>query len=1158
MPIIEFFCHNPVKVAVGVLLAVMFGFIALTQTPVQLTPDTAEPEIAVDTLWPGASALEVEREITDEQEDQLKSVEGMLEMKSTSQDSAASVTLKFPVGTNLADARLRVNDKLNQVPQYPVDAREPTVSEGAMNVEYIAWIMLQPIPPSLGELQGFAAEHPALRAPLAKFIDHDRPVTMAELVKLAREFPELKELIDGLPEPTLNRKFAEDTIEARFERVPGVSNSNTLGGREEEFRVVVDPLKLAANQLTIADLRRALQAQNQNTSAGDIQEGKHRNIIRTVGQFDTAEKVAETIVAIRGNAPVRVRDLADVGVDYKKADGIVRQKGVSTLAINCQQSPGTNVLQIMGPPRAELDLNGDGTITELELSECKLRHGDSIRIAIEELNMGVLRQRGLRLEQVYDQTEYIHAAVDMVEGNIYVGGTLAILVLLLFLRSPRTVLIIGLSIPVSVIASFLFIRGFGRSINVISLAGMAFAVGMVVDNSIVVLENIYRRYQELGESPAVAAVRGATEVWGAVVASTLTTLAVFIPVIFVEGQAGQLFRDIAIAISTAVGLSLIVSITVIPTAAMRILKPNSGGFGDSAPKGIWAWLVNRYSDGLEALLNLRGGFVLRAAIVVLFIGGSLLGAWLLLPKTEYLPEGNRNLVFAILLPPPGYNLEQLINVGERVETTVSPYWEAEPGSPEEAALAGPRIEQFFFVARGGRLFMGARASNPLRAGELVPVLQKAASSIPGMFAIVTQSSLFQSGLSGGRAIDIEITGPDIKRLNQIGQQIFFACMSEFPATEGHQTTPRSNLESTNPEFHVIPKPVQAADLQVTAADLGYTVNALVDGAYAGDYWHNGRKIDLVIYGADDFARRTQDIARLPIATPAGTVVNLGDVADVNPTGGPEVVNHSERLRAFTVQLKPSPLMPLETAINIVDTKIRRPILESPLAEGGLYNIRLSGSSDKLDEARRSLQGTLIIAAIITYLLMAGLFESWFYPTIIMTSVALGLVGGFGGLWLLNIFIPQNLDVVTMLGFVILIGTVVNNAILIVHQSLNYMREEGMTSTRAIVTSVRTRVRPIMMTTMTTVLGMLPLVVPNPSFGSGGIAWVPGAGSELYRGLGSVILGGLIVSTVFTLVLIPVAFHAALELQAFLKAMARSLRRPAKISESPLPQEALLP
>jgi HAE1 family hydrophobic/amphiphilic exporter-1 len=1137
MDIIGFFCANPVKVSVGVMLAVLFGFIALFDTPVQLTPDTTEPEISVDTIWPGASALEVERQIVDEQEDQLKSVEGLSEFESTSKDSAASIILKFPVGTDLADARLKVSDKLNQVPEYPVDAREPTISEGAMNVEYIAWIMLQPLPPSCAELNSFVELHPNLREPLAKYLDGTMPPDMPALVKLGRIHPEIRELLDALPNPSLMRKFAEDMIEARIERIPGIANSSVLGGREEEFRVTVNPLKLAAHQVTIADLRQALQAENRNTSAGDIQEGKTRNVIRTVGQYDTAEKVAETIVAIRDNAPVRVRDVAEVGIDFKKPDGVVRQKGVTTLAINCQQSPGTNVLEIMGPPREELDLDGDGRITEFELSECRKLNGDSVRIAIEELNLGLLNPRGLVLEQVYDQTEYIYAATDLVEGNIYVGGALAIAVLLLFLRSPRSVLIIGLSIPVSVIASFLFIRGFGRSINVISLAGMAFAVGMVVDNSIVVLENIYRRYQG-GESPAVASSRGAHEVWGAVVASTLTTLAVFIPVIFQQGQAGQLFRDIAIAISCAVGLSLIVSITVIPTAAMRILKPNSGGFDDSASTGWLSVIVNWFSGWLDYLLRMPGSFVIRLGITAFFVVGSIFGAWLLLPKAEYLPEGNRNLVFAILLPPPGYSIDQMINVGERVELGMSPYWEAMPGSPEAAALDGPLVEEFFFVARGGQLFMGAKAVDPLQAGRLVPVLQRAAGSIPGMFAIVAQSSLFQSGLSGGRAIDIEITGPEISRLNQIGQKIFFDCMRVFPADQGHQTTPRSNLESTNPEYHIVARPEKAADLGLTTGELGYTVNALVDGAYSGDYWHNGRKIDLVLYGADEYARRTQDIAQLPIATPRGTVVNLGSIAEVNPTGGPEVVNHRERQRSFTVQVKPSPTMPLQTAIEMVDEQIRRPILESPLVEGGLYNIQLSGTSDKLDEARRSMQGNLLLAAVITYLLMAGLFESWLYPLIIMTSVALGLVGGFGGLAALNLFIPQSLDVLTMLGFVILIGTVVNNAILIVHQSINNM-QEGMEPRVAIVESVRTRVRPILMTTLTTVLGMLPLVVPLPTWQDGGITLAPGAGSELYRGLGSVILGGLIVSTVFTLVLIPICFSLALDVKGALTSRRRT-------------------
>ena len=561
-------------------------------------------------------------------------------------------------------------------------------------------------------------------------------------------------------------------------------------------------------------------------------------------------------------------------------------------------------------------------------------------------------------------------------------------------------------------------------------------------------------------------------------------------------------------------------------------------------------MVNLFIQWLKLMMTMPGGALIRFGIVVLMVAGSYWGSQLMMPKMEYLPEGNRNLVYAILLPPSGYNVNQMIKVGRRVEDDMAKYWEAEAGSPEEAALDGPRMKNFFFVARGGRLFMGAAAEDPLSAGGMLPVIRKAASQIPGTYAFVVQSSLFQSGLSGGRSIDVDITGPDISRLNQLGSMVFMQSMGigpyegkgvfppmtmsadGTPVPTGHQVTPKSNLESTNPELHVLPNWEHAADLGVSTEELGYAVNALVDGAYAGDYWHNGRKIDLVIYGADEYARRTQDLENLPVSTRSGKVVNISSLAHVKATGGPEVVNHIERQRSITIQIKPNSLMALDEAISLADEKIRQPLLGSPLTEGGLYQIRFAGTADKLQDTKRAMQGSLLMAGLITYLLMCALFESYFYPLIIMTSVALGMVGGFAGLAILNIYFKQPMDTLTMLGFVILIGVVVNNAILIVHQALQNMKG-GMDHQAAILDSTRTRLRPIFMSTITTVLGMLPLVVPMPSWNaSGKMVFIPGAGSELYRGLGSVVLGGLIVSTVFTLVLIPLSFSLALDARQF--------------------------
>ncbi len=1148
MNFIAFSIQNPVKVTVAVMLLMLFGGIAYISTPVQLTPDVVEPEITVSTRWPGASAQEVEQEIIEEQEEQLKSVEGLEEFTSESADSSGSITLRFPVGTELSDARARVSEKLNQVPDYPDDASEPVISTVNANTNAIAWYILKPLPPTKEDLQNLVILQPELADPLADIMNAAGPVDLTRINDLVDDFPVLKTFVLGRNNPALMKKFAEDFIEAEFERVPGIANANVFGGQDQEFRVVVNPSRLASFGVTIDALRAALTMQNQNTSAGDIQEGKQRNVVRTLGQFQSPEQVEDCIITQRGGSPIRVRDVATVGISYKKPDGVVRQQGLSALAINAQQSPGTNLKAIMGPRREQLDLNGDGDITSLELAECERIHGRCLRISVEELNQRVLKQKGVYLDQVYDQTLYLDSATELVRSNVYVGGALAILVLLLFLRSLRSVLIIGMAIPICVIGTCLFVKIFDRSINVISLAGMAFAIGMVVDNAIVVLENIYRHHQ-MGKSAQQAALEGTQEVWGAVLASTLTTLAVFVPVIFVQGQAGQLFRDIAIAISCAVALSLLISVTVIPTAAARILNRRGGrrdgieadgspsptqvaGFGPGGLFGLVrfsSFLNGAFVSLMRRLLMMPGSALVRLLIVLAFMAGSVALSQQLMPDTEYLPNGNRNLVIAILLPPPGYNVDQMIKLGEEIEREVAPYW---LGTAGEGAL---EIESFFFVARGRSLFMGARCKDELRAKELIPILAKAAGSQPGVIPIVSQASLFASGLSGGRTIDIEITGPDLEVLVVEAQKAFGMCLGEFPMSEGNQLRPIPGLDLSSPELHVIPKLEKASERGISSTSIGYAVNALVDGAFAGDYWYEGRRVDLVIYGDDEYADRTQDLENLPLSTPDGGTVQLSSVADVVLSRGPEQVNHIERLRSITIQLKPAEGIALEAALRSVDEKIRKPLMASPNFQSGLYQVRLAGTADKLADTWYELKWNLVLAVVLTYLLMSALFESFLYPIVIMTSVALALVGGLIGLNVLNLFTFQTLDMLTMLGFVILIGTVVNNAILIVHQTLNLIRNEGLDSTDAVCESVRTRIRPIFMSTLTTVLGMLPLVVPIPSYEGGQLLWVAGAGSELYRGLGSVVLGGLIVSTMFTLILVPAGFSLFMDAQ---KALSR--------------------
>jgi HAE1 family hydrophobic/amphiphilic exporter-1 len=478
-------------------------------------------------------------------------------------------------------------------------------------------------------------------------------------------------------------------------------------------------------------------------------------------------------------------------------------------------------------------------------------------------------------------------------------------------------------------------------------------------------------------------------------------------------------------------------------------------------------------------------------------------------------------VFGIVLPPPGYNVDKLMELAVTVEQDLEPYWNVDPDSPQAAELKYPIIDDFFVVAFNRQVFMGLRAHNPMRAAELVNLVSTIGNTrLEGAIAFGAQSSIFDQGLAGGRTVNVEITGPDVTKLVALGGQVFGQVMPLLSTPDAPvQARPEPSLDLSSPEVHIQPKLVQAADMRISTTDLGFTANALIDGAYVSDYFLAGKKIDLTVMGEEQYARTTQDIEALPIATPMGQLVPLSAVANVELASGPEQINHRERERAITILVTPPATVPLEVAMDKIQDEIVQPIVAGGQLEGG-YHIHLAGTADKLRQAWQAMRFNILLAAIITYLLMAALFESWLYPFVIILTVPLGAVGGVLGLWLLNFYVLQTLDVLTMLGFVILIGTVVNNPILIVHQSLNHMREDGMSPSEAIVESVRTRIRPILMTAVTTVLGLLPLVL------------FPGAGSELYRGLGAVLLGGLIVSTLLPLVLIPALFSLTMDARAW--------------------------
>ncbi len=862
--------------------------------------------------------------------------------------------------------------------------------------------------------------------------------------------------------------FFEDSIRQNFERIKGVGSMFVFGGTEDQLHVILDMEKMARNKIAINQLTGAIQATNITTSAGVQGVGRKNYRIRTIGQFQTPEEALDVVVYDDGLKRVFLRDVAEVERGYAKESAAVLHNGRQILVVGLRKETGANVLEM----------------------------SDRVEEEVNRLNTGILADKGLAIELVYDQREYITTAINLVKQNVLVGGLLAIAVLLTFLRSVRTTLATAVAIPISVIGTFIFLWLAGRNLNVVSLAGISFAVGMLVDNSIVVLENI-DRHRRLGKTAYQAAYDGAREVWGAIFASTATTVAVFLPVIFMQEEAGQLFRDIAIAITFSILISLLVSLSVIPTL-INIL------YRRSAVREKTRLQQSPTGRVLAAGLMAVSGFCLknvftRLVTVLFFTAASALVIVALRPPAEYLPQGNRNLIINILIPPPGYSVEKYKEIGAGIFTAVKPYFD------EDGKDGLPQLRQMFFVGADRFTLFGAISTYETRAAELIPLFTRIMNSLPGIFGVSIQAGIFEQGLGQGRTVEVNLSGEDIDVIAGSAMTLFGAIRGRI---EGAQVRPVPSLETSYPEILVVGNQERLAANGLSVRDLGTYVDILMDGRRVDDFSPEGvKQIDLLLKGRDSEFLIPEDILEATIVNSYGDLIKIGDVADLRYSQSMPQINRLERKRTISLQVTPPETMPLQTAIAIIEEEL----VASLGAAGKLPGVTISigGNADKLVTTGEALKWNLLLALLITYLLLAALFENFFYPFIILFTVPLAAAGGFIGLRLVNIFIaPQGFDVLAMLGFIILIGAVVNNAILIVHQSLNNVRYYQFEGIAAITEAVRTRIRPIFMSATTSVLALSPLVVAT------------GSGSELYRGLGSILLGGLAVSTMFTLFVIP--------------------------------------
>ncbi|HMB60729.1 MAG TPA: efflux RND transporter permease subunit, partial [Xanthomonadales bacterium] len=612
-----------------------------------------------------------------------------------------------------------------------------------------------------------------------------------------------------------------------------------------------------------------------------------------------------------------------------------------------------------------------------------------------------------------------------------------------------------------------------------------FATGMVLDAAIVVLENIFRQ-REAGRHGDEASMRGTSQVWGALLASTATTVAIFMPVVFLEDEAGQLFSDLAVTISAAVVASLLVAVTVLPTAAANWIK---GHAIEDRHQEWWAWVSSHIMSWTDSSKK-RWSWIGILTVLPLFL------AMLLIPPADYLPEGKKNFFMGFIVTPPGMGLDnaetELIN---EIDRRLEPFLKGE---------RKPELENYFLGSAGGwGTFFGGRAVNPEELDALVGVVNReVVTGFPDTFGFANRDSLF-GGSRGGRQIEIDLSSESFTSLIAAGQAGFFALMQALPEAN---VRPIPGLELAEPEIRLIPDDRKIAEVGWNRSKMATVVRAMGDGAFLGEYFDGTRRYNVIMRAEEWYT--PEELASLPVATASGEIQTIGELAEVTRTAGPSQIRRIDRKRTLTLLVTPPSTMAMEEALEVIKSEVAPVILASMPVDGSVV---YRGTAEALDQALTSMSGSFLLAVVILYLLISALFRSFVDSLLVVLTIPMATVGGIIALRAMDLALfasgGQQMDLLTMIGFVILLGLVVNNAILLVYRARDAERE-GLGRRQAVNSAVQLRLRPILMSTMTSIFGMLPLML------------MPGSGTELYRGMASVIVGGMLVSTLFTLILLP--------------------------------------
>ena len=1047
--LIEIATERRVTIVMLMVAIVLFGMVSLSRLKLNLLPDLSYPTVTIRTELTGAAPVEVENLLTKPIEEAVGVIRNVRLVRSVSRSGQSDVTLEFVWGTDMDIAGVDVREKLD-ILTLPLEASRPL---------------------------------------LLRFDPSSEPIMRLGLL--------YKEDAIGLPDSAEARlkslrRLAEDRIKTDLEAEEGTAAVKVSGGLEDEIEIRVDQQKLSQLGISIDQIAARIRAENVNLSGGRLEEGNQRFLVRTLNEFQSVDEMRDSIVAYVAERPVYLRDVATVERGYKEREAITRVRGRESVELAVYKEGYANTVQIANRIAARLATVNESLPEEIEVVT------------------------------IYDQSKFISSSVNDVRNAAILGGIIAIIVLYGFLRDARATTITGIAIPVSVIGTFLLMYLNDISLNIMSLGGIALAVGMLVDNSIVVLENIVRK-KEQGEGIVDAARNGTTEVSGAVVAATLTTIAVFFPMVFISGIAGQLFRDQALTVTFALVFSLIVALTLIPMLASLGADNRYHNVSETTPPGwftrgvafvvrmlgfvfvglkwlFWAllwvpsWLLQRlyriiaavYPGLLRWSLHHRLAVIVTAALV-------FAGTMSLIPSlgTELIPQLSQG----------EFNVDLRLAPGAPLAETDKAIQAAQSATNGIAAVA----LDYSVAGTGNRL-----DANPVDAGDntgtLSIALQDGAgraeenatmeamraelSRLPGVQYEFSRPAL----MSFASPLQIEISGYDLEGLSRVSGMVV-----QEMSNSDRFTDIKTTVERGNPEIQIVFDQERAAKLGLAVRDIADRVVANVRGELATRYTWRDKKIDVLVRSVDTRQSSIEEIRRLIVNPASDRPVSLDAVADISVSQGPAEIRRvaQERVAIITANLA---FGDLGAAAIEAGSILNR----TPMPDG--ITAIVSGQSEDMQESFQSMQFALALAIFLVYLVMASQFESLIHPFVILFTIPLALVGAVLALFVTG----TTINIVALIGVIMLAGIVVNNAIVLV-DLINQLRAEGKERIESIMEAGAARLRPILMTSLTTALGLLPMAA---GFGEG---------AEVRAPMAITVIGGLLVSTFLTLVVIPVVY-----------------------------------